>query len=304
MVFPEKIKQGDTIGLVAPSSPVNRKGLDKCRQFFEDMGYHVVFGESAYSTYKGYLSGDDDIRGKDINKMFTDKSVSAIYCLRGGYGSCRIMDKIDLDIIKSNPKIFVGYSDITNLHLLFNQKAELVTFHGPMVFSNILNKYDDFTRQSFLNAINMEEELLFNNPDNEAIETLVPGEGQGTVIGGNLSLLSASIGTEYEPDTENKILFIEEIDEPTYRIDRMLHQLKHAGKLSKLSGIILGDFTGCEPREDGEYTLYELFEDIIKPLSIPTLYNIKSGHCFPMATIPLGLNCKMDATNKSIQFLR
>ena len=139
MIFPKTLKKGDTVGLVAPASPIPKEQIIKCKEIVESLGYKVVIGKSADKSFLGYLSGDDELRAADINEMFERKDVDGIFCLRGGYGSCRIVDKLDLEIIRSNPKVFVGYSDITILHLVFNQMCNMVTFHGPMVSSNMIS---------------------------------------------------------------------------------------------------------------------------------------------------------------------
>jgi len=302
MIFPQKLKEGDTIGLVAPSSHINFDNITKCKEAVEALGYKAVLGNSADKSYMGYLSGDDDVRARDINEMFERKDVSGIFCLRGGYGSCRIVDKLDLDLIRKNPKVFVGYSDITTLHLVLNQICNMVTYHAPMVSSNMLTQFDDYTKKSFLDTLFMDEELEFLNPEGTKIETLSGGCGEGVLTGGNLSLIAASIGTPYEIDTEDRILFIEEVDEHTYRVDRFLQQLKHSGKLAAVKGIILGSFKNCGPEHEGDADLMEIFTDIIKPLNKPTVYGVECGHCYPTGSLPMGVTCKLDADKGRIIF--
>jgi len=162
--FPNKIKKGDTIAIIAPSSPVKREEADACRKLVENMGYKVRMGKCTYESVHGYSAGTGRSRAEDINEMFGDENVKAIWCIRGGDTSSHTLDKLDYEMIRNNPKIFVGYSDVTNLNVNFNQKCGFVTFHGPMVKSNMLNSYDDFTRRSFEKAINMEDELILENP--------------------------------------------------------------------------------------------------------------------------------------------
>lgn len=304
MVFPKKLKCGDTIGLVAPASRISVKNLTKCVEAVEALGFKAVLGNSADKSFMGYLSGDDDVRANDINEMFRRTDIDGIFCLRGGYGSCRLADKLDLEMIKRNPKVFVGYSDITILHLIFNQICNMVTYHGPMVSSNMISKFDDYTRKNFLDTLFMDEELEFQNPEGKEIDILSEGHAEGTLVGGNLCLLATSIGTPYEVDTKGKILFIEEVDEHTFRVDRFLQQLKHSGKLDAAKGIIIGSFTECEPERKGDASLLEVFNDIIKPLNKPTVYGVECGHCFPTGSMPLGANCKLDAVNGRIVFTR
>lgn len=302
MFFPDKLKKGDTVAIIAPSSPVPTEKADACKKLVEGMGYKVKMGRCTYQSLHGYSAGLGKSRAEDINEMFGDKEVKAIWCIRGGDTSSHTMDKLDFEMIKNNPKIFVGYSDVTNLNVNFNQKCGFITFHGPMVKSNMLNDYDDFTRKSFEKAINMEDEILLENPQNEEFQVMIDGCAQGTIVGGNLSLLVSMIGTPYEVDTKDKILFIEDVDENVRRLDRMMYQLKYSNKLKDSAGIIFGDFTDCVNEQDSEYSVVEMLKDVLADYNKPVMYNIKSGHCFPMSTIPLGANCTIDTRTKSIRF--
>lgn len=304
MIFPKALTKGDTVGLVAPASPIPKENLSRCREAVESQGYKVIMGNSADKSYMGYLSGDDSVRAGDINEMFESKDIDGIFCIRGGYGSCRIVEKLDLDVIRANPKVFVGYSDITILHLVFNQICNMVTFHGPMVSSNMISEFDDYTQKSFIETLSMGKELDFQNPQGKKIKTLNEGHSKGILVGGNLSLLASSIGTSYELETKGKILFLEELNEPTRKVDRFLQQLKHAGKFSEVKGIILGGFKKCDPEQEGHAILVEVFNDVIKPLNISTVYNVEVGHGFPTASLPLGVNCELDARNGRIRFTR
>ncbi|HAQ39943.1 MAG TPA: LD-carboxypeptidase [Clostridiales bacterium] len=302
MFFPNKIKKGDTIAIIAPSSPVKREEADACRKLVENMGYKVRMGKCTYESVHGYSAGTGRSRAEDINEMFGDENVKAIWCIRGGDTSSHTLDKLDYEMIRNNPKIFVGYSDVTNLNVNFNQKCGFVTFHGPMVKSNMLNSYDDFTRRSFEKAINMEDELILENPEGEDFCVMVVGRAEGTVTGGNLSLIVSMIGTPYEIDTKGKILFIEDVEENVRRLDRMMYQLKYSGKLQDAAGIIFGDFTDCINESDKNYTVVEMLKDVLSDYDKPVMYNIKSGHCYPMSTIPLGADCIMDTNLKMIKF--
>lgn len=309
MIFPEKLKKGDTIGIIAPASPSKSKTkklltyeLEKIEQELNKLGYKVKFGETCYIRYKGYLAGEDELRVKDIENMFLDKDVKAILCLRGGYGTLRIIDKINYNIIKENPKVFIGYSDITALHIAFNQIANLVTYHGIMGL-NFLH-YDKYTFDSFSNILSMEDEIIIKNPEYEKLHTLVEGKVNGITVGGNLSVLVSTLGTRYEIDTKNKILFIEEIGENIYKIDRMLTQLELSNKLSDCCGIIFGDFKKCRKDNEDDYDLYELLYEKIKKYNKPCLCNLKVGHCISSNSVLLGGNCYLDATNKFIKFIR
>lgn len=295
------LKKGDTIGILAPAGPA-RGNLKKITNAIERYGYKVKIGASCYLSHNGYLAGPDEIRARELENMFKDKSVDVIMCLRGGYGTTRILDMIDYNIIKNNPKIFIGFSDITALHIVFNQQCGLVTYHGLMAQSS--PDWDEFSYISLINALNFENKLEIKNPKDKNIYTLNRGIAKGKIVGGNLSLIVASLGTKYEIDTKNKILFIEEIGEYTYRVDRMLTHLYHAGKFSDCNGIIFGDFKDCRKSNDEDTAIYKLLKEISKKCNKPAIYNLKSGHCMPMVTLPMGLECKMDATNKEVIILR
>ena len=305
MIYPKKLNKGDTIGIIAPSSPYRplckeslNYELDNIKKTIENFGYKVKMGSTCYLSYKGYLAGTDEDRAKDIETMFEDKNIDAILCLKGGYGTPRILDKINYDIIKNNPKIFIGYSDITALHIAFNQICNLVTFHGIMAAT--VSNWDEFTYNSFIDILDMKENLELKNPEDEELYTLVKGSANGIIIGGNLSLIASTIGTSYEINVKDKILFIEEIGESIYKIDRMLTQLELSGKFNDCKGIIFGDFEDCNKEREEDYDLYDLLLNKIKKYNKPCIYNLQSGHCTPMISIPLGVNCELDATNKKI----
>ena len=294
---PKALKIGDTIGLVAPASALRQAGaLEKSIKILEQQGFKLVIGESCGKKY-GYFSGSDEIRARDINTMFQDSNIDAVFCLRGGYGTPRILDMLDYDMIKKNPKIFIGYSDITAIHIALNQKCDLITFHGPMAASDMLEDFNEFSKESYLKAITSIKPLgQLNNPLGIDIKSMVSGKARGKIVGGNLSLIAATIGTPYEIDTVGKILFLEDVGEFTYSVDRMLTQLRLSGKLKDCVGIILGDFTNCLPQYEGfDHTLMEVFHDIIVQAKKPTIYNFMAGHCTPKITIPLGADSLLDA---------
>jgi len=301
MIKPKPLKKGDTIGLIGPSSPTPIERIEATIEEIQSLGFKVIMGESCYSAH-GYLSGSDELRAKDVNEMFNNKNVDGIWCIRGGYGTPRILDKIDYHMIRLNPKVFIGYSDITALHIAINQKSELVTFHGPMASTELFHKIDDFTLECLNKNIMDNQALgLINNPKDIEIQTLVAGKCEGKLIGGNLSLVSGTIGTPYEVDTKGKILFLEDIDEEPYKIDRMLTQLKLSGKLDDAEGFIFGDWNNCVAEEpEKSLTLMEIFNELIVPLGKPTIYNLMAGHCKPMITLPFGVNARLDADNKNL----
>lgn len=306
MIKPGSLKFGDTIGIIAPASPTTDENVKKSYNKLIEMGFKVKMGKGCYEHY-GYLAGTDKLRAEDLNNMFKDKEVDGIICIRGGYGSPRILELLDYDLIRENPKVFIGYSDISALHIALNQLSNLVTFHGPMVSSDMIGNFSDFSKKSLYNfVLNNEFVGEIKNPEGEDIENINGGLAEGQIIGGNLSLLVDTIGTSYEIDTKDKILFIEEVGEEPYQIDRMLTQLRLSGKLEEAKGIILGDFNNCVA-ETSEYadslTLEQVIEDIIKPIGKPTIFNLQSGHCEPMITLPFGVMARLDADNKQLIIL-
>lgn len=305
MIRPKALKEGSTIGLVAPSSPVRiERGVEKAVFALEKQGFKVVKGESC-DRKNGFLSGTDEVRARDINNMFKDSSIEGVFCIRGGYGTPRILDKLEYDAVKSNPKIFIGYSDITAIHIALNQKCDLVTFHGPMAASDMIDSFDEFSEDSYMKSVTSTEALgILRNPDGTDIKTLIPGKASGRIVGGNLSLIAATMGTPYEIDTKGKLLLIEDIGEYTYCVDRMLTQLRLSGKFEDCEGIILGDFKGCLPQYEGsDQTLMEVFNDIILETKKPTIYNFMTGHCTPKITIPLGVEAVLDADNATLEMV-
>ncbi|HFL2599807.1 TPA: LD-carboxypeptidase [Clostridioides difficile] len=283
------------LGIIAPSGPLRNTSLEEIKFNLESYGYEVKFSESCSLNYKGYLAGNDDIRARDIEDMFLDKDVDIIMCLRGGYGTTRILDKINYDIIKQNPKPFIGFSDITGLNLAFYKNCGLLPYHGIMAAN--VGKWDKFTYKSLVNALEFKDELYLENPKEEKIYTVCEGKAEGIIMGGNLSLIIATMGTKYEIDAKDKILLIEEIGEPQYKLDRMLTQLYSSGKLEECNGIIFGDFKDCIEEND----LMELLIEFANKVNKPSIYNLQSGHCIPMITIPLGRMCELDATEKIVK---
>ncbi len=306
MLYGKKLKYGDTIGLIGPSGTVREAGaVDQAIAYMQEMGFKVKVGESAHAKY-GYLSGTDEVRARDINAMFADKEVDAIVCTRGGYGTMRLLDLLDYDAIRANPKIFVGFSDITALHIAFQEKCGLVTFHGPMAARWMHEFPDGFTKKALFDALMNAKPLgeLHNAPGYHARATVNPGRAEGMLVGGNLSLIAGTIGTPYELDVKGKILFIEEIGERTYCVDRMLTQLRLAGKFDDCAGVVFGDFNDC-PVEYPEFglTLEEVIRDIAAPCGKPMFTGLQAGHVSPKLTLPLGTRCRMDADNCTLEVL-
>ncbi|BCZ46395.1 peptidase S66 [Clostridium gelidum] len=304
MIRPKHLKKGDLIGLIGASSPTPQDRIEYSIKAMEDLGLEVVLGESCRG-YHGFLSGSDELRAKDINDMFEDKSIKGIFAIRGGYGASRLLDMLDYDMIKKNPKVFAGYSDVTALHSVFNERCKLITFHTPMASTEFYKGTDDYTMNYFKKNIFSDEPLgILKNPEGQEIKTLVEGKAKGKLVGGNLSLIVSSMGTPYELDTKGKILFLEDVDEYPYKIDRMLLQLKQCGKFEDAAGIILGAWTDCKANEgDNSLTLMEVFEELILPENKPTIYNLACGHCMPTMSLPLGAMVKINTKNNEILVL-
>ena len=304
MIKPKPLQKGDSVAIIAPASPSDKNLIDKCITSLNELGLKVVVGESCLSEH-GFLSGTDDIRANDINCMFADKNIKGIFALRGGYGCARLLNLIDFKLIKKNPKIFVGYSDITALHIAINQKSKLITYHGPMISTELIKGLDEYSAdyyQKFIFGYEKVEELV--NPEEDNLEIINTGIATGQLVGGNLSLICSSLGTKYEINTKNKILFLEEVEEVPYKVDRMLTHLKQSGKLKDANGIILGAFTNCiAPNNKKSLSLQEVFNEIILPLKKPTISNLACGHCLPTLTLPLGAKVLLDANNKKIKIL-
>ena len=305
MIYGKKLKFGDTIGLIAPSGAMRTEGaIERAVSETERMGFKVKLGESAGKKY-GYLSGTDEIRAHDINAMFADDEVDAIFCIRGGYGAMRILDRLDYDLIAKHPKIFVGFSDITALHIALLNRCGLATFHAPMAVGWSNGPLDEFSRECMYKALMHAEpmgELL--NPPEYPKKTVNHGMAEGLLVGGNLMLMASSLGTPWEIDTKGRIVFIEEVSERTYCVDRMLTQLRLAGKFDDCAGIVFGDFADC-PIEYPEYglSLEEIIRDVASPCGKPIFTGLRCGHCTPKLTLPFGVKCRMDADKCTLTVL-
>lgn len=293
---------GDTIGLIAPSSPASLDDLEKAVAAITDLGFNVKVGASCYESY-GYMAGPEEIRAQDIHAMFNDPKINGIFCVRGGDGAIRLPRLIDMGLISKNHKVFLGYSDITILHLMFNLHGQFCTFHGPMPSTDMIkDSFTGYEKDHLLKAICDDEPIGELKPYDGAIpmQTLVGGTAEGKIIGGNMSLICALMGTPWEIDTKNRILILEDIDEPLYKIDRMLTQLLLAGKLEAASGIVLGQFTNVTHKDpERTFTLDKIFEDVVAKAGKPTLINGYFGHGEKKVTLPLGARAVIDGANSS-----
>jgi muramoyltetrapeptide carboxypeptidase len=314
-IAPPSLHKGDTIAIITPSSSPDEdlnfvvQGIKE----LQEKGYKVKVFANLMKRH-GYLAGTDEERAKAVMDAWKDPQVKAIWCYRGGYGVIRILDQLDYQIIKNNPKILIGMSDITALHAAIQKKADLITFLGPNT-NAILGKEKStpFNEKELWNMISRtsfpKEGLLFRNPHsfpNRAQQswTLKPGQARGRLAGGNLCLVVALIGTPWELDLKDKILVLEEIDEEPYRIDRMLSQLRHSGQLDHLAGIILCSWTGCFSRKpDKSLTLEQVFHDYFGKASYPVLVGFPSGHISEQTTLPLNALVELDSTAKTLKLL-
>jgi muramoyltetrapeptide carboxypeptidase len=297
---PPRLVPGNTIGLISPSGPATAgrgtspETIETARRRLLEAGFRTVLGPHALDA-RGYLAGTDADRITDLQSMFADPGVRGIVCVRGGYGAHRLLGALDYDLIRRNPKVFVGYSDITALHMAFHTHAELVTFHGPMM--SALAQPDPHDLLQFLRTVARGEPLgpLRNPPGAPRIETLVPGTADGNLIGGNAALLTALMGTPFQPDFSGTILFLEDLGDRLYRLDRKLAHLRLAGVLDQVNGIVIGE---CRYAAESEpsLSLREVLDDLIVPLGKPAIYGLACGHGTYHLTLPLGVRCRLDAT--------
>jgi muramoyltetrapeptide carboxypeptidase len=311
-IKPPRLKKGDTLGIIAPGSFIDESELEESVENLEDLGFKTYYTGNILERY-GYLAGTDKQRVEDINHMFGNEQVAGIVCARGGWGCNRILPDIDYELIKNNPKVLVGYSDITSLLFGIYSRTGLVTFHGPVGISTFndfsvgyLEKMimDDTTGLELLPA----EENLEKENDAYKIYTLSKGKAEGELIGGNLSIAASLVGTPYDVDYSNKLLYLEDIGEEPYRIDRMLTELILAGKLDKVNGIILGVFVDCEvkknkPSFSESLTLKEVFIDRLAGLGVPVIYGMPFGHISSKFTLPFGSRAELDTEKQKIKML-
>jgi len=275
---------GRTIGIVAPASPFETGKFETGLDVLKAMGFQI-FVPGAVKDRTGYLAGSDHRRAALINELFADPDISAIWCARGGYGSMRILPFIDYELICSNPKPFVGASDVTALLTTLYSCCHIPVFHGPMIVS--FADADERTRLSARQAFAAAERITIKA---EPAQVLRPGSATGKVIGGNLTTLSHLMGTPFEPDFSGHLLFIEDIGEAPYRIDRMMTQMKMAGKLSHITGLLLGRFCDCGPMDEIHAIIKAVFQDLL----IPILSGFPAGHGYPNLMLPMGVDAALD----------
>lgn len=303
------LKEGDTIGIITPAGALSEEEtITLTKEVLSHFGLKVKEGKYIRSRY-GNLAGTDAERLHDLHSMFADKEVNGILCIRGGNGASRLLPQIDYELIRRNPKVLLGYSDITALILAFYAKVGLVSFHGVVGSSIWSNYVAKLFKEQF-----MENKLaVYENPkksDNQIIQykdriqTITPGVAEGIILGGNLTLVSGLCGTPYLPSFKDAILFLEEIDEKSDRLDRMFCQLRNAGILSEIKGFIFGKCTNCGPSGGyGSLTLEQMLNDYIKPLGIPAYSGAMIGHISDQFLMPVGVRARMDASTGIIEYL-
>ena len=286
LIKPKNLKKGDTIGILATAGAVeNDENVLRAKKFFEKMGYKVVFSENVLDQFR-YLAGTDEVKIQQLHEFFQNPEVDAIICMRGGYGAIRLIKKIDYELIKSNPKIFCGYSDISALSAMLLKKSNLMTYWGPMNQSDFgVDDPNKFTTESFFNAVTQNE--ITYKPEKTKIYK--NGKAEGILWGGNLATIVSLCGQDFIPD-EDFIFFAEDLNEDVYKIDKMMTQLMNIEKFTKnIKGIVLGDFLDV----DNEKWLDELFTEIAEKLNVPTVGGYKITHAQEKITLPYGAMAKL-----------
>jgi muramoyltetrapeptide carboxypeptidase len=292
LVRPPALVRGDSVGIVAPAGPVNRDEFENGLDGIRKLGFCPVYDPSILDR-ELYFAGSVARRVDELHGMFRSSAVKAIVCARGGYGANHLLPHLDLDLIAANPKILCGYSDLTTLLTYFHQRIGLIGFHGPMVAKDFA-RTNGVHLPSFLSATSGEQNWKLRSSDSPKLEALVTGRTEGKLYGGCLSLLVASLGTPYEVETEGTILFLEDLAEWPYRIDRMLMHLRYAGKLKGVRGIVFGEMTDCAPPASADYTLQQAIVRTIGDLGIPVAFGLSSGHVpGSNITLPFGVRARL-----------
>ena len=308
LVRPKHLAAGDTIGLVLPASlEFEAHRVDLAQRQLEALGFRVTAGEHVKKRH-GYLAGSDRERAEDLNRMFADPEIDGIVCHRGGWGTPRLLPHLDYDAIRKNPKVLIGFSDVTALINAVHKETGLVTFHGPNGASGL----EPYTLEHFRRVVMSTEPIgtleVPPKGENELVNRSFPiltirgGTATAPLIGGNLTLIASLMGTPWEVGTDGKILFLEDIDEDLYRIDRMLTQLALGGKLEKLAGFVFGFCTDCDAGQGPSFSLEEILRQHFEPLGIPAVSGLAIGHIQKKITLPLGLEATLDADAGTISF--
>ncbi|NWG28235.1 MAG: LD-carboxypeptidase [Ignavibacteriaceae bacterium] len=310
LIKPPKLREGDTIALVTPGSYITQQEQEESISNLRSLGFNVTYTNRLMQK-NGYFSANDKERAIDLNEMFERKDVRGIMCARGGYGCARILPYLDYDLIQNNPKVLIGFSDVTAIQYAIYKKSDLITFHGPVSIST----FSSFSVKNFRNVLlnptqelELENSATGNNYNPYGITIISQGKAEGELVGGNLSIVVSLIGTEYDIDFSGKIIFLEEFIEEPYRIDRMLTQMIHAGKFENAGGIALGVFKLCEPDKanpafNGSFSLMEVLTDRLGNLGIPVVYGLSFGHVADKFTLPFGGKAELNTDDKQLKLL-
>jgi muramoyltetrapeptide carboxypeptidase len=309
-VKPKRLRPGMSVGLVTPASNVPEdQELHAAMDLVRSLGFSAEPAVNLFSRTQ-YLAGTDQQRADDLNAMFADTDIDAIFCVRGGYGSGRLLRYLDYDMIAANPKVIMGYSDITSILNAIYLRTGLVTFHGPIAGGNFSN----YTYEQYKKVLIEPAQIarIGEPPEFETrpgvvdwknrLTTIVSGVAEGHLVGGNLSLMVTLLGTPFEPQFEGAILFLEDVDEPPYSVDRMLTHLWMAGKLEQVAGIVLGKFTD-DGYDSNTFSMEEVLRDRLEPLGIPTLRGAMIGHIEDKTVVPLGVRARPDADAGALTLL-
>lgn len=293
LLKPPVLKPGDLVGMITPASnvPNEEESYAKLDRNMQAMGFRVRFGANV-RKHPGYIAGPEDGRVADLHAMFADREVKAVFCIRGGYGSPQILDRIDYGLIRRNPKVFLGYSDITAMHLAIHLKTGLVTFHGAAWNRELTPFTLEHLKRVLFDRAPMGR--MPTTPD-QAVKALVGGKARGRLVGGNLSLITTLLGTPHEIDTRGAILMVEDVGEDPYRIDRMFTQLRLAGKLNGLAGLVWGECHNCNSKTAPPYALTDVYDRILSKLKCPVLTGLRFGHTDDQAAWPYGVMAELDA---------
>lgn len=302
----KQIKKGAKVGIITPASTINTedKRIKTLEERLTKLGLTYKYGKSIGERY-GYLGGEDEIRAEDVNEMFADKEVDVILAMLGGYGCSRIVDNLNYDLIKTNPKPLIGFSDITVLLNAINQKTKIPTVHGPVGIYIGKDEFDDFSYEDFSKILfEKQKGRVLKNPKNDAV-TINGGITRGKLVGGNLTLINNLIGTPYEIDFTDKIVFIEEVNEKPHAIDRYLVSLKLSKSIEKAKGFVLGYFTNCDIADENYkgWNHLEVLKQYFASLNKPVIYNFASGHDLPFISLPIGLEVELDADKQTITIM-
>jgi muramoyltetrapeptide carboxypeptidase len=300
-IHPQRLKPGDSVAIVAPAGPIeHRDSLNSGISALEKFGFRVQFEERIFQSFR-YLAGSDADRAEELMLAFEDSEIRAILALRGGYGCSRLMPFLHERRFRSSPKLFMGFSDLTTLHMYFRRRFGWITIHGPMAVTlGRMNSDQESHLYSLLTDPDFRPSLRFPQ-----LESWKPGIAEGVLAGGCLSIVTASIGTPYEIKTEGKILFLEDQGEPPYRLDRMLTHLRLSGKLKGISGLLLGDFIDCDPVQGDKngFTAKQVLKNILEDLDVPIMAGFPAGHGNANWALPLGLKVRLDTDSHTLEFL-